>query len=201
MSYTRTISMCVTLTTFLLVGCNQQGAVSKPAVVAMPSMPISEETSQELPAAESVQNQREMQLVMLFQGLIFMDRHPYYSITAAQSAAILPVVRKSMEEGSIDESERKAIINVLTDEQKTFLDDQSKQVKLRMADRMNNHRDNLSAAEREKFVNAFEKKRKVEQQEETGTSSRVNNENQTPDPRGMGDSIEQQLVKLLVSKK
>ncbi|OCT14205.1 hypothetical protein A8709_25570 [Paenibacillus pectinilyticus] len=167
----------------------------------MPSMPISEETSQELPAAESVQNQREMQLVMLFQGLIFMDRHPYYSITAAQSAAILPVVRKSMEEGSIDESERKAIINVLTDEQKTFLDDQSKQVKLRMADRMNNHRDNLSAAEREKFVNAFEKKRKVEQQEETGTSSRVNNENQTPDPRGMGDSIEQQLVKLLVSKK
>lgn len=201
MSYTRKCILCVTLTTFLLAGCNGQGTgQAGPSVTLKTATPTSEIVAQELPTAEDVQNQRERQLVMLFQGLIVMDRQPLLALTSEQSHAILPIVRKSEEEGSIDESERKAVIQVLTNEQKAYLEEQSKQVKLRMAERMYQHREELSAAERERYVNAFEKRRKFDRQVEAGVSAYANSDPSSPDLRGLGISVEQQLIELLVSK-
>ncbi len=60
------------------------------------------------------------------------------------------------------ESERKQVINGLTLEQRTFLDEQSKQMKKRMAERMDNLGEELSTEEREKRVEAFMQKRKAE---------------------------------------
>ncbi|MDR6549617.1 hypothetical protein [Paenibacillus qinlingensis] len=200
-SSTRNSLLCVILTTFLVVGCTNQsiGQVGSSAAVA-PSMPASAQVSQEIPAAEDVQNVTEQQLVMLFQGLIVMDRQPLLALTAEQSRSILPIVRKSEEEGSIDESERKAVIQVLTKEQKAYLDEQSKQLKQRIAERVKAHREALTAAERERYVTAFEKRRKSEQQIEAGVSERVNSDAPSPDSRGLGISVEQQLIELLVSK-
>ena len=106
-----------------------------------PSMSTSVQVKQELPTADDVQNVRERQLVMLFQGLIVMDRQPLLALTAEQAHAILPIVRKSEEEGSIEESERIAVIYILTKDQKAYLDEQSKQLKLRMAERMGRHKE------------------------------------------------------------
>ncbi|MNG17865.1 hypothetical protein D3C84_1018850 [compost metagenome] len=129
-----------------------------------------------------------------------MDRQPLLALTADQAHAILPIVHNCEEEGSIDESERKAIINVLTKEQKAYLDEQSTQLKLRMAERMSTHREVLSAAERERYVNAFERRRKFEQQAEAGVSEQVYSNAPSPDLRGLGISVERQLIELLVSK-
>ncbi|KRE93124.1 hypothetical protein ASG89_06360 [Paenibacillus sp. Soil766] len=199
-SSTRNSLLCVILTSFLLVGCTVEGTGQASSSVVNPTMPASGQASQELPTAEDVQNVTEQRLVMLFQGLIVMDQQPLLALTAEQSRSILPIVRKSEEEGSIDESERKAVIQVLTNEQKAYLDEQSKQLKQRIAERVKTHKDALSAAERERFVNAFEKRRKSEQGVEAGVTEHINNAAPSVETRGLGTSVEQQLIDLLVSK-
>ncbi|CAN7577810.1 hypothetical protein LJR153_004214 [Paenibacillus sp. LjRoot153] len=201
-SSTRNSLLCVILTTFLLVGCTGQGiGQAGSSATVNPTMPAKVEVSHELPMAEDdVQNVTEQRLVMLFQGLVVMDRQPLLALTAEQSRSILPIIRKCDVEGSIDESERKAVIQVLTNEQKAYLDEQSKQLKQRIAERVRTHREALSAAERERFVNAFEKRRKSEQRVEAGVTEHVNNVVPSLETRGMGTSVEQQLIELLVSK-
>ncbi|MNR28130.1 hypothetical protein D3C85_1454410 [compost metagenome] len=66
---------------------------------------------------------------------------------------------------------------------------------------MSERKEALSAAERERIVNAFEKKRKLEKQVEAGVSGNENSDASTsPEPRGLGISVEQQLIDLLISK-
>ncbi len=188
----------LTLISFLLSGCSGHMPVLE-STSASPS-PSTGKTPQEDPPAEEVQNLREMQLVMLFQGLIRMDRLDSLTITAKQSAAILPFVRKSMDEGSITESEQKQVINSLTLPQRAFLDDQSKQMKKRMTERMDNLGEEVSSEEREKRVNAFIQKRNAERQVEAGMTEHGDGDFQLFDQRSMGISVEQQLMELLTSK-
>ncbi|MDQ0875325.1 hypothetical protein QFZ77_003984 [Paenibacillus sp. V4I3] len=200
MKYTRKMVLCLTLISFLLSGCSgHMPLLDSTSALASPT-PSSGTTPQEEPPAEDVQNLREMQLVMLFQGLIRMDRLDSLTITTKQAEAILPFVRKSMDEGSITESEQKQVINGLTLPQRTFLDEQSKQMKKRIAARMDNLGEELSSEEREKRVNAFIQKRKAERQVEVGMTDRGNGEFQLFDQRSMGISVEQQLMELLTSK-
>ncbi|MNR67926.1 hypothetical protein D3C85_1921720 [compost metagenome] len=65
---------------------------------------------------------------------------------------------------------------------------------------MKTHREALTAAERERFVNAFKKRRKSEQRVEAGVTEQVNNVVPSLDIRGMGTSVEKQLIELLISK-
>ncbi|NOU76770.1 hypothetical protein GC098_36340 [Paenibacillus sp. LMG 31458] len=200
MKYTRKMVLRLTLISFLLSGCSgHMPLLDSTSALTSPS-PSSGKTPQEAPLAEDVQNLREMQLVMLFQGLIRMDRLDSLTITAKQAEAILPYVRKSMDEGSITESEQKQVINGLTLSQRTFLDEQSKQMKKRMAERMDNLGEEVSSEEREKRINAFIQKRKAERQVEAGMTDRGNGEFQLFDQRSMGISVEQQLMELLTSK-
>ncbi|WNR42313.1 hypothetical protein [Paenibacillus roseipurpureus] len=201
MGFPRTILLSMSLSAILLASCQQHRTeLSNASATIMPQAPVTEAVLQSQPSTEDVQNQREMLLVMLFQGLLVLDRQPSLALTADQAHVILPVVRRSIEEGSIDESERKDIIAALTEEQRAYLEEQSKQMKQRMAERRNRPREKLSQAERERIVNAFERKRKVERQIEAGVSDQVNSEVTIPEPRGMGGSVEQQLVELLVSR-
>lgn len=62
---------------------------------------------------------------MFSQELLRMDRHANLSITAKQAETILPLVRKSIDEGSMNESERKLVLGGLTLDQITFLEEQS----------------------------------------------------------------------------
>lgn len=199
MKYTRKLVIRLTLISILLSGCSQpMPLLDSTAALSSPS-PFGK-TPQEEPPAEDVQNLKEMQLVMLFQGLIRMDQLDSLAITAKQAEAILPYVRKSMDKGSIAESEQKQVINGLTLPQRTFLDEQSKQMKKRMEERMNNLDEDVSSEEREKRVNAFIQKRMVERQVEAGMMERGNGDFQLFDQRSMGVSVEQQLMELLTSK-
>ncbi|NRF89881.1 hypothetical protein HQN89_02350 [Paenibacillus frigoriresistens] len=200
MKYTRKLMLRLTLISFLLSGCSgHMPLLDSTSALSSPS-PLSGKTPQEDPPAEDVQNLREMQLVMLFQGLIRMDRLDSLTITAKQAAAILPFVRKSMDEGSITESEQKQVINSLTLPQRAFLDDQSKQMKKRMTERMDNLGEEVSSEEREKRVNAFIQKRNAERQVEAGMTEHGDGDFQLFDQRSMGISVEQQLMELLTSK-
>ncbi|WP_261301015.1 hypothetical protein [Paenibacillus andongensis] len=200
MRYTQKMVLHLTLISFLLSGCSGHMPLLDSTSTLVSPTPSSGKTPQDAPLAEDVQNLREMQLVMLFQGLIRMDRLDSLTITAKQAKAILPFVRKSMDEGSITESEQKQVISGLTLSQRTFLDEQSKQMKKRMAERMDNRGEEVSSEERERRVNAFIQKRKAERQVEAGMMDRGNGEFQQFDQRSMGVSVEQQLMELLTSK-
>lgn len=200
MKYTRKWILRLTLISFLLSGCSWHMPLLDSTSVLAPPSPSSGKTPQEKPPAEDVQNLREMQLVMLFQGLIRMDRLASLTITAKQAEAILPFVRKSMDEGSMTESERKEVIKGLTLPQRTFLDEQSKLMKIRKAERMDNLGDAVSSEEREKRVAAFIQKRKAERQVEAGMPDRGKGELELIDQRSIGVSVEQQLIELLTSK-
>ncbi|KRF10769.1 hypothetical protein [Paenibacillus sp. Soil787] len=200
MKYTLKLVLRLTLISFLLSGCSgHMPLLDRNSALALPS-PSSGKTPQEEPLADDVQNLREMQLVMLFQGLIRMDRLDSLTITAKQAEAILPFVRKSMDKGSITESEQKQVINGLTLPQRTFLDEHSKQMKQRVAERMDNLGDEVSSEEREKRVNAFIQKRNAEHQVEQGMTDRGDGDFQLFNQRSMGISVEQQLLELLTSK-
>jgi hypothetical protein len=200
MRYTRKMVLCLTLIPFLLSGCNQHLPALNSSMALVSPSPKAEQTSQEVNPDENVQNLKEMQLVMLFRDLLRMDWQANVTITAKQAQVILPIVRKSMDEGSMIESERKQVLAGLTFEQKTFLEDQSKQVKKRMAERMDNLGDELSKEDREKRVEAFMQKRRADQQFEPGMIDHANGGNQPLDTRGLGVSVEQQLLELLMSK-
>ncbi|MBA2939990.1 hypothetical protein HZF08_16890 [Paenibacillus sp. CGMCC 1.16610] len=199
MKYTWKAAMGLTLFSFLLGGCQTHlpDLSSTQAVIASP--PITEQALPEENPTEDVQNVKEMQLVMFSQELLLMDRHTNLSITAKQAETILPLVRKSIDEGSMNESERKLVLGGLTADQIAFLEEQSKQEKARFAERAGNQGDELSSEEREKRVKAFMQKRKTDRQAESDFIDREHGENQF-DPRSMGISVEQQLMELLMSK-
>ncbi|NOU99093.1 hypothetical protein [Paenibacillus planticolens] len=199
MKYTRKVALGLTLISFLLGGCQPHLPDLNASQALDASTPKTGQTLPEESPTEDVQNLKEMQLVTLFQELLRMDRHANLSITAKQAEAILPIVRKSINEGSMNESERKQVLGGFTLEQITFLEEQSKQEKARLAERMDNQGDVLSSEEREKRVKAFMQIRKTDRQTESDFIDREHAENQL-DPKSMGISVEQQLMELLMSK-
>ncbi|MDD9267766.1 hypothetical protein ACFPES_12090 [Paenibacillus sp. GCM10023248] len=200
MKYTRIMALGLTLISFLIGGCETQlaGQVSAPAA-ALPS-PKPEPTLLEDIPADDVQNLKEMQLVMLFQELLRMDRHANLAITAKQAEAMIPLVRKSIDEGSMNESERAQVLVGLKPEQITFLEEQSKLEKSRLAGRMDNKGDELSPEEREKRVKAFVQKRMADRQSDSVFTYRDYGDFQPQDRKSLGISVEQQLMELLMSK-
>ncbi|MZQ87402.1 hypothetical protein GQF01_35315 [Paenibacillus sp. 5J-6] len=199
MKYTWKAAIGVTLFSFLLGGCQTHMPELSRAQAVVASPPQTEQTLPEESPTEDVQNVKEMQLVMFSQELLRMDRHANLSITAKQAETILPFVRKSIDEGSMNESERKLVLDGLTVEQIAYLEEQSKEEKARLAERTGNQGEELSSEEREKRVRAFMQKRKTDRQTESGFIDREHGENQF-DPRSMGISVEQQLMELLMSK-
>lgn len=199
MKYTWKAAIGLALFSFLLGGCQTHLSDFSSTQVVVASPPETEQALPEESPIEEVQNVKEMQLVMFSQELLRMDRHANLSITAKQAETILPLVRKSIDEGSMNESERKLVLGGLTLDQITFLEEQSKQEKARLAERMGNQGEELSSEEREKRVKAFMQKRKTDRQTESGFIDREHGENQF-DPKSMGISVEQQLMELLMSK-
>ncbi|UKS28955.1 hypothetical protein LOZ80_08525 [Paenibacillus sp. HWE-109] len=190
----------ITLLACLLSACSHPLTVTDSAAIKAAPSPTAGHTSPEDRPNEDVQNLTEMRLVMLFQALLRMDRNASLTISAKQAVAMLPYIRESMEEGSMNDTERKQVLGSLTSEQRTFLDEQSKQVNKRIKERVDKPHAELSQEEREKRINAFIEQRKAERAVEAGQIDRVDGGTQQLDPRSMGKSIEQQLVELLVSK-
>ncbi|TXK85107.1 hypothetical protein [Paenibacillus sp. N3.4] len=196
------IALSLTLLFLLLTGCKLDQFTYSSNASEVSSSPESTQVPQSDISSEVVQNMREMQLVMLFQGLLRMDRQPSLAITAKQARDMLPNVRKSINNGSMLETEQKQVMEGLSPEQKKYLDDQAKQVRKHMAERMNNQvGDELTPEEREKLIEAFIQKRKADHPGETGWTDRSNGGSLSTDLKSMGVSVEKQLIELLESKK
>ena len=199
MGRTRTMVWSVCLAAVLLSGCSpaafNKNASEEPAVV----IETKEPEAQAVKPAGDLQSGQERQLVMIFIGLIRMDRQSGLAITGTQAEAMLPLIRKSKDEGSLNEAELGQVTKVLTDAQRSYLDDQSRQMKNRSQQSSGRSTGELSPAEVEKRIEAF-RKRRTELAEQSGSSGKGAGSNAGESGKGMGKSVEQQLIELLESK-
>jgi hypothetical protein len=197
---TQIMVIAAAIAAVLLGGCSQlRTALDSSAVTASPPTEMVQAAKDVNPSVD-VQNQTEKQLVMIFHGLLRMDRQTGLAITKKQAGAMLPYVRKSIDEGSLNESDQKQVMNVLTAEQKSFLEEQFKQIKTHTQQGTGLSSDELSAEEREKKIDEFKKRRIAEHQETEGNSAQAGGGSSAPDGKSTGKSVEQQLIELLESK-
>ncbi|RTE11092.1 hypothetical protein [Paenibacillus whitsoniae] len=191
--------VCMTMMALLLVGCSTQPSSEPPPQRLESDAGNQAQQESVTEQAEDVQNPRELQLVMLFKGLILMDRLEGLQLTAKQSETMLPIIRNCAKEGKLDESERKALFFMLTKEQQAFVNAYFDNMKEQVNESRHDRAKSVSKEERERIVNAFVKKRRAEREAEANAAS----VNQTPRPSsdgsaGAGLSVERQLENLLV---
>ncbi|MFD0699008.1 hypothetical protein ACFQZT_33585 [Paenibacillus sp. GCM10027628] len=186
--------LAVCMMAMLLSGCSHDLTTSPPSGDSSPHLEESAESSGD------VQNSKERQLVMLFSGLLRMDRQAGLSLTKKQAEAILPFVRKSKDEGSLNEPEPKQVMDVLSADQRKFLMDQSKQIKDRNKQR-NIHPEDMTSEEREKKIEAFKERRSTDHPEAAASNVPADGGSPVSDGKALGKSIEQQLIELLESKR
>jgi hypothetical protein len=184
------LSGCVTKTT------SSNGSVSSPTATETVKQPNQEDVN-----PLDVQNRKEWQLVMLFQGLLQMDRKEGLSITVKQAKDILPIVQKSKDEGEVTGEEQQQVIVLLTTEQKAFFEDLSTKFKSRMNGAPPKNREDLTPEQRDKMIEDFKAKRNNIPDSDTAGNNAPRSED---DPRafgkGMGKSVEQQLIDLLQAR-
>ncbi|MEW9698878.1 hypothetical protein [Paenibacillus sp. SI8] len=195
------IAVTVLLVGGLISGCSYTANKLDSSASVSPAETMSQ-TQQDASPADDVQNGKERTLVMMFHALIKMDRQSGLTITNQQAKAMLPLVRKSMEEGSLNESTNMQVMNVLTAEQKSFLDEQSKQAKTQAARRDGHPANEISPEEREKRIAEFTRRRNLDQPQETGKTDGGSRDSLPPsDSKSGGKSVEKQLIELLESKR
>lgn len=183
----------------LLVGCSTQPSSEPPPQTLESNAGNQAQQAAVSGPAEDVQSPRELQLVMLFKGLILMDKLEGLQLTAKQSEAMLPIIRRCAEEGKLDESERKVLFFMLTKDQQAFVNAYFDKMKEQVNESKQDRAKSVSKEERERIVNAFVKKRRAEREAGANAAS----VNQTPRPSsdgsaGAGLSVEQQLENLLM---
>ena len=186
--------LAVCMMAMLLSGCSHDLTTSPPSGERAPHLAESAESSGD------VQNSKERQLVMLFSGLLRMDRQAGLTITKKQAEAILPFVRKSKDEGSLNEPEPKQVMDVLSADQRKFLMEQSQQIKDRNKQR-NIHPEDMTSEEREKKIEAFKERRSTDHPGAAASTVPADGGSPVSDGKALGKSIEQQLIELLESKR
>jgi hypothetical protein len=100
----------------LLSGCGDKFRAEPVSTPAAVSGTMSEVTGTS-PERE-LQNQKERQMVLLFRGILTLDLNPETVILSSQAAGMLPLVKKGVEEGRLNESDLRVIIGMLTPGQK-----------------------------------------------------------------------------------
>jgi hypothetical protein len=128
---TEIISLLIVMALFIvLVGCGAR----KDAAAFMPSSGqdrintvAGNQSDGTLEGAFTPKNEvlskDEKELVMLFKELLEMDHQSKLLISENQAISMLPSVSQSSEDGGMNPETEKKIRNILTTEQKTFLDD------------------------------------------------------------------------------
>jgi hypothetical protein len=175
----------------LLTGCVSSNAIN-PAVQQAVSSQESNATETSQPV---VQNRKERQLVLLFQALLQMDRKQGLSISKEQAAALLPLIRKSRDQGNLTTDQQKQALELLNVDQQAFYND----LAIKMNDSMNGGASrnfhHLTQEERDKLIEQFKANRN---HPPPSTDSRGEGEGSSG--QGLGKSMEQQLIDLLESK-
>ncbi|CAK4814191.1 unnamed protein product [Aphanomyces euteiches] len=106
----------------VMSGCGKQAASSGPAASVQPNDPSETAVNSNAPK-DPVMSQKELELSMLFRGLLQMDNKGELLITKDQAVSMQPIVSKSTEDGEITADNQKKLMALLTPEQKKFIDD------------------------------------------------------------------------------
>jgi hypothetical protein len=184
-----------------LMICINGCADPAPLISSAPAVAASAEEDDE------IQNNLERQMVILFQGLLQMDRRENLALSRNQAIAMLPMVEVNTGNGELKQTDQLLIINLLSDGQKEFLDDfQERQKAKEQAMKEFKKRAPLSLEEREAMIHEFELKRRQKDEERMASGEERNSDDTNPGPppagSGFGNpkNVEQQLIELLESK-
>ncbi|WP_239634518.1 hypothetical protein [Paenibacillus sp. H1-7] len=191
---------CGTITiasSLLLGGCN--------TLKTVPPQPVPPAAAP-APAEDEIQRETERDMVILFQGLIQLDKQQALVITKTQAEAMLPVVKRNSSKGELTAGDQQRIIAMLTTEQKKFVIEYRDRILTRMRVMMEKKEpEGLTAEERERMVQEFQKKRRLEH--EAGDPDMVPRDAPESGPtlvpnadQRRANNVEQRLIRLLEGK-
>jgi hypothetical protein len=106
----------------VMTACGKQAASTEVATTELPNDPAQGAVNSDAPKNQ-VMSQKELELSMLFRGLVQMDNRGELLITKEQAESMLPIVNKSTEDGEITADNQQKLLALLTPEQKKFIDD------------------------------------------------------------------------------
>ncbi|WP_079909060.1 hypothetical protein [Paenibacillus sp. 32352] len=155
---------------------------------------------------EDVQSDKEREMVILFQGLVQMDKQDHLAINRKQAEELLPAVRRNSSMGELSMAEQQIIVGILTVEQRRFVTDYQNSVHdhiQAMKDRKD--MDELNKEERERMVQEFQLRRQEQGHQEHNAQESSNADSDAPLPpsdpaRKSSNNVEQRLIRLLENK-
>ncbi|NHN30789.1 hypothetical protein [Paenibacillus agricola] len=162
--------------------------------------------------SDEIQNNLEKQMVILFQGLLQMDRRENLGLSTKQAMEMLPLVEINTGIGELKQADQQLIMHLLTAEQKEFFDDFQERLRAKEQAMMEfKKKASLSIEEREAMIHEFESRRREKDAERLAASGEGNPPSPTdmslgppPPPPGGGfgnpKNVEQQLIELLEAK-
>jgi hypothetical protein len=147
-----------------------------------------------------VMSQKELELSLLFRGLLQMDKKGELLITKEQAASMLPIVSKSTEAGEITADNQQKLLELLTPDQKKFIDDMNARFK-----QFANNRNNPNGAGGKTPSGSPRPALTDEQRAQFQKNRDKGSQGQGQDQGnggfgGFGQNVEQQLLDLLDNK-
>jgi hypothetical protein len=148
-------------------------------------------------------------MVILFQGLLQMDRRENLALSTKQAVEMLPLVVVNTGKGQLKQTDQSLIINLLTPEQKEFFDDFQERLRAKEQDiKEFKKKAPLSVEEREAMIHEFELRRREKDAERHAQGEGRNPIEMYPGPPppppggGFGNpkNVEQQLIESLEAK-
>jgi ABC-type oligopeptide transport system substrate-binding subunit len=184
----------------VMAGCGKQAASTESTNTALPSGQEQGAVSTDAPKNQ-VMSQKELELSMLFRGLLQMDNKGELIITKEQAESMLPIMSKSTEDGEITADNKQKLMALLTPEQKTFIDDLTARFKQFSGNRSNPNgagggaRPALTDEQRAEFAKNRGKGQGPASDGQGGQGGQG-----IGGFGGLGQNVEQQLLDLLDSK-
>ncbi|MBP1995501.1 hypothetical protein [Paenibacillus eucommiae] len=192
--------MIVVLMLLLLSGCASQASDSTgSAPTAQPDESPGMESEMQNRRPE-LQNGQERQMVMLFQAILQMDKQEGLSIDKTQAEQMLPLIRKSKEEGQMTAENETQVMALFTPGQTEFYTKLEEDMKSRRNDVSRRNSQDLTPEEREKMIEEFKAERGGSPEGEPLGKKDFGQGNGPANARGTGQSMEQQVIDLLEAK-
>ncbi|MEX2461320.1 MAG: hypothetical protein WD469_08500 [Paenibacillaceae bacterium] len=157
----------------VMAACGKQAASTDTVSTSLPNDQAQGAVNSAKPKNQ-VMSQKELELSMLFRGLLQMDNQGELLITKQQAESMLPIVNKSTEDGEMTAENQVKLMALLTAEQKKFIDDMTARFKQFSANRNNSNG--------------------------TGAEGTPPADGIGSNGGGFGQNVEQQLIDLLDSK-
>lgn len=187
----RTIAMLGIVLLLLLLASGCEKELNPFPVASASSNPPAANRWLDPEAGKELQNGEEKQMVLMFAGLLQMDKVEGLALQAKQAERMLPVIRASVSKGMLDPADQDALIGWMTPEQSVFLSERSRRIRT-PAGAPDDVPPVLTEEESRQTLSELERRRMVEQELRSNQ-----NLQQLPGYDDLGKSVERQLIELL----